>query len=756
MLSLITTHRSDPKRLFTLLLASLLLTMVMVLPPVCAQASFGLTNGNSALSVDPATGAQGWTVDGINQLAGQMWFYRIGDTNQAPLSMLGAATVNQLSPDVLDVRYTGQSIDLLLRYTLIGGLDGSGNSTVAESMRIKNKTAQPLAFHLFEYTDLDLNGTPDDDVAALLSATTVGQWDGGVISTETASAGGMTPTPNHWEVDNAATLLAKLTGAPVVNLADASTPFTGNAAFAFQWDMDIAPGATQLLSKSKILMRGGAIGDTVWYDSNGDGIQDKDELGIPNVKVSLTADFDNDGVVDYTTSTVTDEAGYYLFPNLPAGHYVVTVDHSTLPAGATQTYDLDGLDTPDSATIDLATSEVNLDVDFGYWQLASLGDRVWKDCNGNGVQDAGEKGISGVKVTLEDSEGEVVGTATTTGDGNYSFDNLIPSSYTVVVDASTLPAGLVQTYDLDRQLDNTAQVTLAAGDHRTDVDFGYTCGKPGISLVKTGPASAKAGETITYHFVVTNTGGMTLYWVWVNDPMLGGKVWCTNSMAPGEKAEFDRTYVVKSAASGGCGSLCVKPPTCGGGDYIINTATAEGWVSMCQSVTSTSSWKTTILKCSSYRTYTQGGWGACPHGSNAGMLLLNNFWKVYPCGKVKIGGWYSVTFTSPQAIYWFLPQGGPPRTLKCCATNPCSTAAGVFAGQVLALKLNVDFSNAGVTCPGLSSVKLQSGALRGRTIGEVLDLAQRVLGGDTCALPWGMSVCELNSIVDGINNLYDK
>ncbi len=80
---------------------------------------------------------------------------------------------------------------------------------------------------------------------------------------------------------------------------------------------------------------------------------------------------------------------------------------------------------------------------------------------------------------------------------------------------------------------------------------------------------------------------------------------------------------------------------------------------------------------------------------------------------------------------------------------------GVFAGQVLALRLNVDFSNAGVTCRGLANVKLTSGKLSGYTIGQVLSLAERVLGGDKSALPCGMTVSQLNDIVTGINELYD-
>jgi fimbrial isopeptide formation D2 family protein/uncharacterized repeat protein (TIGR01451 family)/LPXTG-motif cell wall-anchored protein len=54
----------------------------------------------------------------------------------------------------------------------------------------------------------------------------------------------------------------------------------------------------------------------------------------------------------------------------------------------------------------------------------SIGDYVWYDANYNGQQDAGELPASGVKVTLKDSGGNVVGTTTTDADGYYWFQNL--------------------------------------------------------------------------------------------------------------------------------------------------------------------------------------------------------------------------------------------------------------------------------------------------------------------------------------------
>ncbi len=772
----------------------------MLFAPTAAQASYSMSNGNSAASYDPASpiGLESWVVDGISQLAQQSWYFRIGDTAEAPLSSLGTPVVTQLASNIVQAYYAGESVEVTLRYTLIGGSTGSGNSTIAEMMRIRNKTAAPMAFHLFEYTDLDLNGTPDDDSAAHLNATTIGQWDGAIISTETASVGGMTPTPNYWELGPVSSIINKLNDDSPSMLSNAEVSLNRvNTAFAFQWEMNLAAGASQILSKSKTLLLGGAIGDTVFFDTNENGVQDSSEPGIGGVTITLDADFDNDGVIDYTTSTVTDSGGFYMFANLLAGHYTVSVDRSAIPDGAIQTCDFDGLDTPDTAELDIVIGETNLDVDFGYIQHASIGDRVWNDKNANGVQDAGEVGINGVTVTLKDENGNVIDTAFTSGDGNYIFDELAAGSYTVAISSATLPSGMAQTYDLDGILDNSTVVALASGENRIDVDFGYVGNAPGIHLVKTGPATAKVGDTITYHFKVTNTGNTYLYGgVTVNDPMLGGNVWHKTPVAPGEVNEFDLTYVVKSSSTGntgcydgnyynfgGCGrnrshrssscdssrsAMCgnYKPGHPGGGcgndgrsddSYVlVNTATAIGCPPTGSKVTSTSSCQTVITSGSCYQTYTQGGWGSKPCGSNPGTLLSNNFCKVYGRCGLTIGGCKKIKFTCATAIKNFLPAGGKAASLTYSATDLKSTSAGVFAGQVLALRLNVDFSNAGITCCGLGDIKLTSGSLCGKKISEVLTLAESVLGGNTFALPCGMSISQLNDIVDGINQKYNR
>ena len=57
-----------------------------------------------------------------------------------------------------------------------------------------------------------------------------------------------------------------------------------------------------------------------------------------------------------------------------------------------------------------------------------IGNRIWRDLDGDGVQDAGEPPIAGVTVNLYDEDGDLVGTAVTNEYGEYYFVSTISRS----------------------------------------------------------------------------------------------------------------------------------------------------------------------------------------------------------------------------------------------------------------------------------------------------------------------------------------
>lgn len=217
----------------------------------------------------------------------------------------------------------------------------------------------------------------------------------------------------------------------------------------------------------------GSIGDRLWIDTDGDGVQDSGEPSISGATVQL---FNSSGLLATAT---TGTNGEYFFANLAPGAYTVTVNAATLPAGVAPTYDLDGTATPSSAVVTLGAGENRADVDFGYRGTAAIGDRIWNDYSADGVQDAWEPGINGVTVELLDGAGNVIATDTTSGDGSYWFSDLMPGTYTVRVVTGTLPANLAPTYDLDGLATaHQATFSLAPGATYAVVDFGYRTSTP--------------------------------------------------------------------------------------------------------------------------------------------------------------------------------------------------------------------------------------------------------------------------------------
>jgi len=158
-----------------------------------------------------------------------------------------------------------------------------------------------------------------------------------------------------------------------------------------------------------------------------------------------------------------------------------------------------------------------------------------------------------------------------------------------------------------------------------------------------------------------------------------------------------------------------------------------------------------------YCSYTQGGWGSPPAGGNPGSILADNFDGIYV--ELVVGGIFIMTFESAPNVEDYLPAGGTPGSLTGDVTNPASTSAGVFGGQVTALRLNVDFNDAGIIDGfegSISGLVLQGtgGSLDGQTVAEILAAAEQALGGG--ALPAGYSLSSLNGLVSNLNEAFDN
>ena len=115
----------------------------------------------------------------------------------------------------------------------------------------------------------------------------------------------------------------------------------------------------------------GSIGDTVWLDKDGNGLQDYKEPLIPDVSLTLLR-VHADGSMEEAATVASDKYGYYAFESLRPGTYVLRLDAQ---AGDVLTYhfgeplgEIDSDIDPDtglSEWIELRSGQVLRNVDVG-------------------------------------------------------------------------------------------------------------------------------------------------------------------------------------------------------------------------------------------------------------------------------------------------------------------------------------------------------------------------------------------------------
>ncbi|MEI8083585.1 MAG: SdrD B-like domain-containing protein, partial [Actinomycetes bacterium] len=128
----------------------------------------------------------------------------------------------------------------------------------------------------------------------------------------------------------------------------------------------------------------GLISGVVFYDWNHDGSQGLGEDPIPNTEICLYKDNNRNGQLDSgdtkLTCMFTDSGGLYAFASQVAGAYLVV---ETQPAGLENT-------TPNVlpvALVIVGPGGSATDNNFGEIVYVRLGDMVYVDLNGNGLQD---------------------------------------------------------------------------------------------------------------------------------------------------------------------------------------------------------------------------------------------------------------------------------------------------------------------------------------------------------------------------------
>ncbi|MBD2247484.1 hypothetical protein [Nostoc sp. FACHB-888] len=246
------------KQLMFMVTAVVSLTSLAITAKSAKSAVLTLSNDNSIVAFDPNLSVNSannglilWTVDDVNQLFQNQFWYRIGSQDkESPINTLNLIHLDQSQPGdkQISATYAGSGFEIALDFTLDGDSQGSSRSNLFENIAIKNTSSDKLDLHLFNYTDFDLNDNGTQDTAKI-GSNKAEQFNQFTWATEVIE-----PKATYYQVSPVSTILDALEDNTSTTLNDLpSLLSSGDNAYAFQWDFTLDPEKSFLIKNYKSL-----------------------------------------------------------------------------------------------------------------------------------------------------------------------------------------------------------------------------------------------------------------------------------------------------------------------------------------------------------------------------------------------------------------------------------------------------------------------------------------------------------------------
>ncbi|HEX6291299.1 MAG TPA: SdrD B-like domain-containing protein [Herpetosiphonaceae bacterium] len=321
----------------------------------------------------------------------------------------------------------------------------------------------------------------------------------------------------------------------------------------------------------------------------------------------------------------------------------------------------------------------------------AIGDRVWLDANSNGVQDAGESDIQGVRVQLfaASDTGFTTPLATvTTGSvsgmsGNWRMYVDPWRAYVVRIDPAMFQpgqplAGLTVTrqdaggndsFDSDATPSGVVAI-LPAGS--TDLNVSYDIGvvqPANVRIAKSGPATVIAGSSLSYQLAYRNNGPAAAASAQVQDTLPAGVTFVSATPAPSSVSGQVLTWNLGTLAVGQQGTITVNTtvstsaPTTLTNTATISTSTVETSTSdNSSSATTEVQWAdVAILKTAATEARAGEVFTATLTYRNSGTATATNVQLVdtLPSGVLFVGATPAPSSISGQVLTWDLASLAP-------------------------------------------------------------------------------------------------
>jgi len=206
--------------------------------------AFSLATGDATLITDAGA---------IDQLYKYCWYYRTPGNNQNSLMSKWNTPTETYFGDTavfewLDAGPGPGGVERFdARLTVhLDDLAATGETIVTHVLRVENVSTATKTFQFFNLIDLDLSGSPLDDMGQG-SDVTVPFGTRFALEESSGSTGecfGL--AASKWEIGSGSALRAKLSSG-AQNLNNSILPYSGDTAVAFQWTVTLAPGESRLI-----------------------------------------------------------------------------------------------------------------------------------------------------------------------------------------------------------------------------------------------------------------------------------------------------------------------------------------------------------------------------------------------------------------------------------------------------------------------------------------------------------------------------
>lgn|ERR1035437_1555667 len=203
---------------------------------------------NSAVS----SGLPSGQVPGVVNLVEQSFYYSL---NGGPLSAVTNFSLSLTksgiqNPIITDTYTSAGNMSVAAAYTLNG-------TALSDTITLKNLSTSSQTISLFQFSDFILGGAAGAQMVNMISNSPTqygaNQTGGGISLQNQVQIVGTIGATTKMQADGNGSLFGPFIGGPPYNLDNVTLNASGNAVFAYEWDVALAPNTSLIISETSTI-----------------------------------------------------------------------------------------------------------------------------------------------------------------------------------------------------------------------------------------------------------------------------------------------------------------------------------------------------------------------------------------------------------------------------------------------------------------------------------------------------------------------